>query len=107
MSRKNITGEEGEFLGWFDSSCCKAVFEEDTYFNGHNQISKATGSQWIHETLYLTAKETWVIGRSGNYKDTYFKISRTQAARWLMQNDHDDNKNIPADIAEIMNSHEM
>lgn len=107
MSRKNITGEAGEFLGWFDDCCCKAVFEENTYFNGHNHISKATGSQWIHETLYFTAKESWVIMHSGNCQTTYSKINKTQAAQWLMQNDQDDNQSIPVDILEIMDSHEL
>lgn len=107
MTRRNITSEYGEFLGWFDDSCCKAIFNENTYFDGHNRISKATGSQWISETLYLTAKGVWIIENARHCRTTFRQITATEAARWIMQNDLDDDPKIPSDVIEIMDSHEM
>jgi hypothetical protein len=107
MARCNITNEEGEFLGWFDNESCKTSFTEDTWFNGHNHISKATGSQWVHETLYLTAKGTWVIENSSAWCTKYAQVSNTEAATWLMVNDYENSDAIPQEIKEIMSSHEM
>jgi hypothetical protein len=107
MARCNITNDEGEFLGWFDDKSVKTLFEEDTWFNGHNHISKATGSQWVHETLYLTQKGAWVIGQTGNCRSKYTKVDKIEAAVWLMQNDYEGCNDIPEEIKEIMNSHEI
>lgn len=45
---------------WFDKSKAER-FEEDTYWNGNNLISKATGSQWDHQALYRTAGKKWIL----------------------------------------------
>ncbi len=39
-----------------DTANATAEWEEDTYFDGHNRIGVATGSQWNHETLYRSRK---------------------------------------------------
>jgi hypothetical protein len=107
MARCNITNDEGEFLGWFNDESCKASFEEDTRFDGHNQISKATGSQWVHETLYQTAKGAWVIKNSSAWRTKYTQVSNTEAATWLMINEYENSDAIPQEIKEIMSSHEL
>ena len=35
-----------------DTSRAKSSWEEATRWDGNNNISKATGSQWEHETLH-------------------------------------------------------
>jgi hypothetical protein len=107
MARCNITNDEGEFLGWFNDESCKTSFTEDTWFNGHNHISKATGSQWVHETLYLTAKGTWVIENSSAWRTKYTQVTSTEAATWLMQNGYANNDDIPKELRELMLSYEM
>lgn len=42
---------------WFNPDAAKE-YEEATWWNGNNHVSKATGSQWDHEKLYLTPKGT-------------------------------------------------
>jgi len=84
---------------WFDRSQAE-VFEEATYWNGSNHISKATGSQWNHEALYRTTNGIWVLHSFSNYEnvaDEYSSISAKDAAAWLIQNEHD----IPDELADI------
>jgi hypothetical protein len=111
MARRNIVDSEYNLIGWFDDKAKNVKrFNENTYFNGNNHISKATKSQWVHETLYLTAKGTWVLnhdatGYSG--ADTYTKISDDQAARWLVTNDCEDDKGIPEDMIQLIEAMEL
>jgi hypothetical protein len=76
---------------WFDIDKA-TVFEEDTYWNGNNNISKATCSQWSHETLYKTKKGKWVLYHSSQYQDSrpsWEEISEEEAAKWLVVNEHE------------------
>jgi len=75
---------------WFDLDTAKS-FDEDTYWNGHNHISVATGSQWDHECLYRTASGLWVLEQTSAYQhvqDMYMQIDNDAAARWLVRNGH-------------------
>src|SRR6476469_265050 len=46
--------------GWFDVDKAER-FGEETRWNGENQISVNSGSQWEHEALYRTAQGRWVL----------------------------------------------
>ena len=88
MARTVLTDESGR---WFDKSKAEA-FEEDTYWNGQNRCSKATGSPWEHETLYYTAGKPWILYHTSSWPgvmDTYELIDNETAARWLLENDHE------------------
>lgn len=92
MARQAVDGK------WFDTNSAKQ-FEEDTYFDGHNFISKATGSQWDHETLWKTAKGSWVKqswSQRQSDRETWEFIEEQEVAQWLIQNDHSDS--VPANI---------
>ena len=39
----------------------KCHWDEDTRWNGNNHISVNTGSQWGHETLYLSSKDRYYL----------------------------------------------
>jgi len=82
MNRVALTDGNGL---WFDRD--KAVeFEEETYFNGNNHISKATGSQWEHEKLFLTASGKWVLKSYSQHDGTPASIEEMEAgeaARWF------------------------
>lgn len=75
----------------------KRTWKEDTNFNGRNHISVNTGSQWEHETLYLSAKNRYYIVNDsqwqGSLPDAVY-ISNEEAANWLIRNDHD----LPEDL---------
>jgi len=82
MNRVALTDGNGL---WFDRD--KAVeFEEETYFNGNNHISKATGSQWEHQMLFLTASGKWVLKSYSQMQgtpDSIEEITAEDAARWF------------------------
>ena len=86
---KRIALEDG---GWFNEESA-VKFSEDTYWNGNNYISVATGSQWDHEALYYTKSGNWVLNSWSQYqgsRETYEKISESAAIDWLVKNDRAD-----------------
>ena len=71
---------------WFDDDKAE-TFSEDTYHDGRNFISKATGGQWEHERLYRTAKGKWVLKRWSDWqgsRETYEVTDDATAAAWLI-----------------------
>lgn len=76
---------------WFDINQASR-FEEATEWDGRNRISKATGSQWDHEELYLTANGHWILHRWSQWQgvpDTWSEIEPEEAVRWLIRNGHE------------------
>lgn len=57
MRRIVLTDGSGR---WFDEDKAEA-FDEERWFDGRNQISRATGDQFEHERLYRTASGQWVL----------------------------------------------
>lgn len=69
----------------------KDHWDEATRFDGSNQISVPTGSQWHHQTLYQSRKGRYWIEATGNmqgYLDHAEMIGDREAAVWLMENGH-------------------
>jgi len=96
MAKVPLTDDSSK---WFDDE--KAVkFTEDTYHDGNNFISKATGSQWDHEALYFTKGGTWILNEWSAYQgiaDTYETISESSAIDWLISQGYaDDDKSLDA-----------
>lgn len=88
MSRVALTDEGGR---WFDDDKADR-FDEDTYWNGSNHISKATGSQWEHEAMYRTAGGVWILNcwsQCQGSVETYEEISKKSAAAWFVKNGHE------------------
>lgn len=86
MKRQAI--DEG---GWFDIEAA-TKFEEDTFWDGRNHISRATGTQWNHEVLYCTRKGVYVINHYSQWQGSHehwTKISAQAAAEWLIKNGHE------------------
>ena len=85
MSRVALT--DGS-RAWFDTKAA-ILFKEDTNWDGRNQISVPTGSQWEHEYLYYTKSGKWVLNDWSNYQgrtEGYRQISGQEAIDWLVQN---------------------
>jgi len=94
MNRIALTDGSGK---WFDSDKAEC-YKEDTYHDGINLISKATGSQWEHEAIYLTKGGTFILNHWSNYqgsRETYEEISKEEAARWFAKQEFSDD-DIPA-----------
>jgi hypothetical protein len=78
----------------------QAHWTEDTYFDGHNRISKATGSQWSHQTLYKSRKGRYYIEHTSQWQGSHDSaewVSNEGAARWLLANGEE----LPADLAKL------
>lgn len=86
MDRINLGGGR-----WFDRMAA-SKFDESTRWDGSNHISVATGSQWDHEALYLTASGTWILHRWSQWQgstDSYEVVSVEAATMWLIDQGHD------------------
>lgn len=94
--------------GWFDPEAA-VCFEEDRFWNGQNHISRATGSQWDHETLYYTRSGNWVLHWSSQWEgtiDTYHRMEPGEAARWLVSNGHADRlAELPDAVRALIDGH--
>ena len=83
-----------------DTESAVAHWEEATRWNGQNHISRATGSQWEHETLYKSAKGRYWVERTSQWQGSSphaFFLTAEEAARWLLTNEHE----LPADLVEV------
>jgi len=75
-------------------------WDEDTWWNGHNHISKATETQWDHQRLHKSRKgrywlECW--SQMQGVKNRAEWQSPEDATRWLLLNDHE----LPEDLAHL------
>jgi hypothetical protein len=89
--RINVYGEAGELSGWFDRDEAR-VFYEDTWFDGHNHVSIATGTRYEHEALLRTEGRRWVLHWWSQWqgsRETYRFITDEQAREWLLKNNED------------------
>jgi hypothetical protein len=88
MQRQALTDGSGR---WFDLDSAEC-FDEHTWWNGNNHISKATGSQWDHEKLYRTAGGRWILNQWSQWQgssETWEEINDAEAAAWLVTNNHE------------------
>jgi len=84
---------------WFNEDSAM-WWAEDTRWDGHNNISKATGSQWEHERLYKTKGGTFILNAWSAYHESYTIISDDDAYRWMLS--QGESESIPADVLEKM-----
>ena len=100
MSRVNLTNANG----WFDKDKSES-FNEETFWDGRNNISKSTGSLTEHEELFLTSSNNWVLHYYSNWRGIlprYEKISEYEAILWLIKNEYFDyvKENFPGKLDE-------
>lgn len=56
-----LRDKDGNWSGlWFDLKH-SSVFQEVMFHDGHNNISRATGSEWDHQTVFKTRLGNWVL----------------------------------------------
>jgi len=83
-----------------DTSLASKSWEEDTYHDGSNWISQATGSQWAHQTLYRSRKGRYYLEHYSAYQGSRSHVewvSPEEATRWLLHNDH----GLPEDLKKL------
>jgi hypothetical protein len=75
-------------------------WDEDTWFDGSNNVSKATGSNLDHEKLHVSSKgRYYVVSTSqwANKPDAARWLTPSEAAAWLFRNGHD----LPDDLKDL------
>jgi hypothetical protein len=95
MSRFKL--EDGAVV---DTDRAAAHWDEEQDWNGNNYISRATGSQWNHGTLYKSSKGRYYIVHSSQWQgslDHAEEIAPIDAVTWLLQNGHE----LPEDLASL------
>ncbi|MDD3380017.1 MAG: hypothetical protein PHD68_02215 [Rugosibacter sp.] len=88
---------------WFDMDVAES-FGEDTWWNGNNHISRATGSQWEHEMLWRTKSGKWVLNHWSQMqgsRETWEEIDNEQAAKWLVLNNEKPHEACAAEYAAL------
>lgn len=73
-------------------------WDEGTRWNGNNHISIATGSQWVHQTLYQSRKGRYYVETVSQWQGSTPRaewVSNREAAKWLLAMEHD----LPEDLA--------
>ena len=83
--------------GVVDTDTALECWQEAERWNGQNHISKATGSQWEHETLYQSSKGNFWVEHTSQWQGSTphaFFLTQEEAARWLLTNEHD----LPEDL---------
>ncbi len=74
---------------------------EEKNWNGSNQISVNTGSQWNHQRLYRSKKGRYWIEHTSQWQgseDHAEWISHRQAVAWLLLNEHE----IPEELEHLV-----
>lgn len=74
-----------------DTDMAATFWNEETEWDGNNHVSKATGSQWEHETLYESSKGRYYVVHTSQWQGSrpYARwLTDEDAARWLLVNDH-------------------
>jgi hypothetical protein len=87
-----------------DTSKARLEFEEERRWNGRNHVSLATNDQWVHETLYCSAKRRWYIVTESQWQGSTPSarfISNEEAARWLLVNEYGVGQ-FPEELAECV-----
>ncbi|MFJ5850605.1 hypothetical protein [Streptomyces sp. NPDC092903] len=81
---------ETTLAGWFNSDSATA-YKEATDWDGSNELSVNTRSQWDHQTLYRTKNGRWVLNHWSmrqNVAERYEFTDDTAAETWLICNQH-------------------
>ena len=63
------------------------------YWDGADLLPRATGSPWVHETLYKTGDERYYVERRVEHEAEW--VSVDVAALWLQLNGHELPEDLP------------
>lgn len=83
-----------------DTDQSTARWDEATEWDGSNHISRATGSQWLHQVLYRSRKGRYYTLHTSQWqgsRDHIEWVSNEDAARWLLAN----NRELPDDLRQL------
>jgi hypothetical protein len=88
-----------------DTNKALTHWDEATDWNGNNHISRNTGSQWNHQTLYLSRKGNYYLVHESQWQGSLPSavwLDQRRAAVWLSKNGHE----LPDDLAALADDFE-
>lgn len=88
-----------------DTYNAKQKWEEATFWDGRNHISKATRDQWTHQTLYRSRKGRFYLEHDSQWQGSSPSaewISNRSAIAWLAANDHDIPEDLKAEAEDVL-----
>lgn len=100
MKRIALTDGSGR---WFDANKAEEI-KEITHHDGRNMISRATGSQFEHESLYRTAGGKWILCRWSQYQgstESYNEITNQEAAEWMAKQEMEPHEDCAPEFAAL------
>lgn len=95
-----LTDQSGQ---WFSVESAEK-FEEATFHDGRNHISKATGSQTEHECLYRTAGGKFILNSWSDFQgshESYEQIGEKASAVWFSINEYDPHQDVEEEFNEL------
>lgn len=84
-----------------DTDNASASWNEEKTFDGNNQISVNTGSQWLGQKLYRSRKGRYYVVHTSAYQGSVDRaewVSPEEATRWLVLNE----EALPEDLTEYL-----
>jgi hypothetical protein len=81
-----------------DTGNAAHVWDEKTHWDGRNHLSRATGGQWTHQTLYRSKKGRYYVEHTSQWQGSRPHcewVSPEEATRWLLLMGYD----LPGDLA--------
>ena len=93
--------DDGKIL---NSDLAAQSWTETRKFDGSNMISCATGSQWVHETLYRSRKGSYWIETESQWQGAMpsgRQISQAEAVTWLVLNNYECPSNLVSTLNEV------
>jgi len=83
-----------------DTTNASRSWKEETDWDGNNHVSRATGSQWSHQTLYRSKKGRYYVEHTSQWQGSRPHVewvSPEEAARWLLLMEEE----LPEDLAHL------
>ena len=93
--------EDGTVL---DNDLATQSWEEERDFDGNNHISRATASQWEHETLHRSRKGRYWIEHASDWqgsRPSASLVSKEEAVAWLLLMERELPEELKATAAEV------
>ena len=94
MARYEVDGKV------YDTKIAAAEWPNARRFDGSNMVSCATGSQWIHETLFLSRKGQFFVETISQWQGSFPSarlLTDPEAVLWLDCNDWE----VPERLSEL------
>jgi len=80
-----------------DTTNASDSWPEATDWDGRNHISRATGSEWLHQRLYRSRRGRYYVVHDSAWEGSKAHaewLSPQEACRWMLLMEHD----LPADL---------